>query len=128
MKQQLKAQGLTGSDNAEIDHIELIGPPSSPARANSRGFVLCPGNAYDRSPCGTGTSAKIACLAEDGKLQPGETYCHESVIGSLFEAKYRRSDAGEVIPTIQGTAHVNATAELLLSPHDPFAHGILTNA
>ncbi len=73
------------ADGAEIDHIELFGPPADP-RNHSRNFVLCPGGAYDRSPCGTGTSAKLACLAADGKLRPGEVWRQESILGSVFEA------------------------------------------
>jgi 4-hydroxyproline epimerase len=91
--------------------------------AHSRNFVLCPGKAYDRSPCGTGTSAKIACLAADGKLDPGEIWRQESIIGSLFEGSYRL-DAGAVRPTIRGSAYVNAEATLILDPADPFAVGI----
>ena len=68
----------------EIDHIELFGPPTAPG-ADSKNFVLCPGKAYDRSPCGTGTSAKLACLYADGKLQPGQVWRQESIIGSVFE-------------------------------------------
>ena len=90
-------------DGAEIDHIELFGPPGS-SDADSRNFVLCPGGAYDRSPCGTGTSAKLACLAADGKLRPGERWVQESVIGSRFEARYRPGANGGVIPRISGRA------------------------
>ena len=101
-------QGITGANGAEIDHIELFGPPGDPGN-HSRNFVLCPGGAYDRSPCGTGTSAKIACLAADGKLQPGEIWRQESILGSVFEASYRRQD-GQVLPRITGQAYVTAEA------------------
>jgi len=109
---------------AHIDHIELTGPAADPANSG-RNYVLCPGKAYDRSPCGTGTSAKLACLAADGKLAPGEIWRQESVIGSVFEARYRRGDAeGQVLPTITGRAFVNLDATLVFQAGDPFAWGI----
>ncbi|KQP18160.1 4-hydroxyproline epimerase [Pseudorhodoferax sp. Leaf267] len=117
----LAAQGVTGADGAEIDHIELF---ADDAVADSRNFVLCPGNAYDRSPCGTGTSAKVACLAADGKLQPGQVWRQASVIGSQFEASFEPGEAGQVIPTIRGRAHMSAEATLLIEADDPFAWGI----
>ena len=101
---------------------ELFGPGTKPG-ANSRSFVLCPGKAYDRSPCGTGTSAKLACLAADGKLAPGAEWVQESIVGSLFKAKYRRQ-GDKIVPTITGTAHVTGDTTLLLDPTDPFAWGI----
>lgn len=109
----------------EVDHVELFGAPKN-AVARSRNFVLCPGKAYDRSPCGTGTSAKLACLAADGKLHEGETWMQESVIGSLFKGSFRWVDRakGIVIPTITGNASVNAEATLLLDDSDPFCWGI----
>jgi len=106
----------------EIDHIELFGPPTQRG-AHSRNFVLCPGKAYDRSPCGTGTSAKLACLAADGKLAEGEEWVQESIIGSTFRGTYRR-DGEKIIPTITGTAFVNSEATLLLNENDPFCWGI----
>jgi 4-hydroxyproline epimerase len=109
----------------EVDHVELFGPPQSKG-VHSRNFVLCPGKAYDRSPCGTGTSAKVACLAADGKLAEGETWIQESILGSRFTACFRWQDRaqGIVIPTITGTAHVTAEATLLLDERDPFCWGI----
>ena len=107
----------------EVDHIELFGPPTD-ARADSKSFVLCPGKAYDRSPCGTGTSAKLACLAADGKLAEGEIWRQESIVGSVFEATYRRDVEGRILPSIKGTAFVNGEATLILDPRDPFAEGI----
>jgi len=120
IRQAVNAQGYP-----EIDHIELFGPPQAPG-AHSRNFVLCPGKAYDRSPCGTGTSAKLACLAADGKLREGEPWIQESILGSTFTGRYRRdpSDAARILPTITGTAHVNAEATLLLDDSDPFCWGI----
>ncbi len=110
-------------ERPEVDHIELFGPPSD-VRADSKSFVLCPGKAYDRSPCGTGTSAKLACLAADGKLAEGEIWRQESIVGSVFEATYRRDTEGRILPSIKGTAYVNAEATLILDPRDPFAEGI----
>lgn len=121
LRQALAAQGITASDGSEVDHIELFA--DDPEGADSRNFVLCPGNAYDRSPCGTGTSAKIACLAADGKLAPGETWVQASVIGSRFETSYQLED-GEIIPTLRGRAHMSSEATLLLDPQDPFVWGI----
>lgn len=124
----LIAAGITGAHGALIDHIELFGPPSRPD-LDSRSFVLCPGDAYDRSPCGTGTSAKAACLAADGKLAEGESWLQESVIGSVFEVRYARHAEpveGEpaIVPTITGQAHVMAEGRLCFDARDPFANGI----
>lgn len=106
----------------EVDHVELFGPPRS-SQGNSRNFVLCPGDAYDRSPCGTGTSAKLACLAADGKLAEGEEWVQESILGSVFRGRYLRSAQG-IVPTITGTAYVNGECTLLLDESDPFCWGI----
>ncbi len=122
VRQALNAQGFPA-----VDHVELSGP-SPTAGANSRNFVLCPGGAYDRSPCGTGTSARVACLAADGELAEGALWVQESIIGSTFTGRYRWLDRtkGEVAPVITGTAHVTAEATLLLDPRDPFCWGIGT--
>jgi 4-hydroxyproline epimerase len=117
LKQSLAAQGITGAEGAEIDHIELFGPPKDAAN-DSRSFVLCPGGAYDRSPCGTGTSAKLACLAADGKLAEGQIWRQESIVGSVFQAWYRLR-IGRLIPSIQGTAYITAEATLLVDERDP---------
>ncbi|HJT31934.1 MAG TPA: proline racemase family protein [Pirellulales bacterium] len=122
IRQALRRSGVTGADGQEIDHIELFGPPRY-AAADSRNFVLCPGKAYDRSPCGTGTSAKLACLAADGKLIPGQVWRQESIVGSMFEGSVRIED-GQIIPRICGAAYVNAEATLILDPRDPFCMGI----
>ncbi|WP_436869395.1 4-hydroxyproline epimerase [Acinetobacter courvalinii] len=120
VRQALNAQGITGKDGQEIDHIELF---TSDTEADSKNFVLCPGKAYDRSPCGTGTSAKIACLAADGKLEPGTLWKQASIIGSQFVASYEQ--AGEyVIPTIRGEAYMSAETILFMDENDPFAWGI----
>ena len=118
----LRQQGITGTNNAEIDHIELFGPPLNPNN-QSRNFVLCPGGAYDRSPCGTGTSAKIACLASDGKLQPGEVWRQESILGSVFEASFRLQ-GDLILPRISGKAFITAETTILIDDADPFAWGI----
>jgi 4-hydroxyproline epimerase len=120
IQQALQEQGIRGEDGGLIDHIELF---AEDAEADSRNFVLCPGKAYDRSPCGTGTSAKLACLAADGTLQPGQIWRQASIIGSLFEASYQWQD-GTLIPTIRGRAYISAQASLILQPDDPFAWGI----
>ncbi|WFC60205.1 4-hydroxyproline epimerase [Pseudomonas sp. REST10] len=122
VQQALEDQGIRGEDSGLIDHIELF---ADDAEADSRNFVLCPGKAYDRSPCGTGTSAKLACLAADGKLQPGMTWRQASVIGSQFEGRYETAEGGRIIPTIRGRANVSAEATLLIEDDDPFAWGIV---
>ncbi len=116
-------QAIRGRDGADIDHIELFAPPSDSAKADSRNFVLCPGGEYDRSPCGTGTSAKLACLAADGKLQPGEIWRQESIIGSVFAGRYSPSANG-VTPEITGRAFVTGEGKWVLDEDDPFRYGI----
>jgi len=120
IRQALNAQGFP-----EVDHVELFGPAAAPG-ASARNFVLCPGKAYDRSPCGTGTSAKLACLAAQGKLAEGEPWVQESIVGSRFEASYRWLDraSGKVAPRISGTAFITAEATLVLDERDPFCWGI----
>jgi 4-hydroxyproline epimerase len=122
IRQALTAEGITGAGRGEIDHIELFGPPSV-SGADSKNFVLCPGKAYDRSPCGTGTSAKLACLSVDGKLNEGDVWRQESIIGSIFEGSVRMVD-GRIRPQISGTAYVNAESTLIIDPADPLAMGI----
>jgi 4-hydroxyproline epimerase len=122
IRQALNARGINGTDGGEIDHIELFGPPTRPD-ADSKNFVLCPGRAYDRSPCGTGTSAKLACLVADGKLGDGQVWRQESIIGSLFEGSARVVE-GRIRPRIRGAAYVNAESTLIVDPADPFAMGI----
>ena len=118
----LAKAGVTGADGAEIDHVELTGPPLDPAN-QGRNFVLCPGGEWDRSPCGTGTSAKLACLLADGRLAEGQRWRQESLIGSVFTGWMATAD-GELRPHIQGRAHITAEATLILEPGDPFAFGI----
>jgi 4-hydroxyproline epimerase len=122
IKQALRASGITGDEGKEIDHIELFSPSCIPG-VDSKNFVLCPGNVYDRSPCGTGTSAKLACLYVDGKIQEGQIWRQESIVGSVFEGSIQVRD-GKVYPSIRGRAFVNAEAELVLDPRDPLCMGI----
>ena len=122
IRQALARDKITGANGAEIDHIEVFGPASRP-EVNSRNFVLCPGRAYDRSPCGTGTSAKLACLYADGRLHEGEVWRQESIVGSIFEGCIRVRE-GRVYPFIKGKAHINAEANLVLEEADPFCWGI----
>lgn len=117
----LAAQGITGEDGGKIDHIELFG--SAVGNADSRNFVMCPGGAYDRSPCGTGTSAKVACLFASGKLEEGQVWRQESITGSVFEAKIEVQD-GKLVPWISGRAYINAEATLILNEEDPLCWGI----
>jgi 4-hydroxyproline epimerase len=122
VRQALRANDITGADGAEIDHIELFTAPHDPQN-HGRNFVLCPGKAYDRSPCGTGTSAKMACLAADGKLEPGQQWRQEGILGSVFKGRIER-EGNRVIPHITGTAHVTAETTLIFQPGDPFRTGI----
>ena len=124
-RQALARSGVTGANGAEIDHIELFGPPKS-ADAHSRNFVLCPGNAYDRSPCGTGTSAKLACLYADGKLAEGQLWRQEGILGTVFEGSVVKA-GDRLIPRIRGSAYITAEATLLLDPADPFCDGICSS-
>ncbi len=130
VRQALVRHGITGEAGAEIDHIELLGPAQDAAldpALSGRSFVLCPGGAYDRSPCGTGTSAKLACLAADGVLAPGQKWHQESVIGSVFTGHYLPAAAGDVgiQPFIHGRAHVTLDATVVFDAEDPFAWGLV---
>ncbi len=118
----LRENAITGDQGKEIDHVELYGPSKIPG-VNSKNFVLCPGKAYDRSPCGTGTSAKLACLYADGKLREGESWKQESIVGSVFEGSVRVKE-GKIYPSIRGAAFVNSEADLILNPDDPLCMGI----
>jgi proline racemase len=118
----LVREGVTGAQGAEIDHIEINGPATDD-NADGRNFVLCPGLAYDRSPCGTGSSAKVACLAADGKLAPGEVWRQAGILGSVFELRYQPGPIG-VLPRITGSAYVTAQGQLLIDEADALAWGI----
>lgn len=122
VRQALQTSGITGDDGKEIDHVELFAP-SKIEGVDSKNFVLCPGKAYDRSPCGTGTSAKLACLYAEGKIREGQTWRQESIVGTVFEGSVKVRD-GKVYPSITGAAFVNAEAELIFDPRDPFCMGI----
>jgi 4-hydroxyproline epimerase len=122
-RRALEAAGITGDDGGVIDHVELFGPPSRDD-CDSRNFVLCPGKAYDRSPCGTGTSAKMACLHADGLLPPGSPWRQESIIGSRFVGTIVGVEQGSILPSIRGSTFVTSRATLHLDPRDPFRHGI----
>lgn len=137
IRRSLNAAGITGAGGAEIDHIELFGSPAD-EKNDSRNFVLCPGKAYDRSPCGTGTSAKMSCLAADGLLRPGQTWRQEGILGTTFEGSFEfedgsngrngnsflHPDAQRIIPVITGSAYVTAQSTLIFDPADPFRLGV----
>ena len=122
VRQALNSAGISGDDGQAIDHVELFAPPSDANLADSQNFVLCPGRAYDRSPCGTGTSAKLACLYQDGVLTEGEIWRQQSIIGSIFEGSVR-IDGEKIIPTISGEAFVNMQAQVIIDKDDPFTYG-----
>lgn len=117
IRRALATQGVTGAGGAPIDHVELCGPPKR-ADADSRNFVLCPGDEYDRSPCGTGTSAKMACLFADGKLAEGAPWRQESILGTRFVGRLVQRD-GRLYPTIRGSAYITGEADLLVDRDDP---------
>jgi 4-hydroxyproline epimerase len=117
-------QAVNATVPEPVDHIELFSAPVD-ASNHSRNFVLCPGKAYDRSPCGTGTSAKLACLYADGKLKPGQVWRQESITGSVFDGRIELTgEPGIVIPSVTGTAYVTAEATLLVDAGDPLKDGI----
>ncbi len=125
----LEAAGISGADGGKIDHVELFGPPADPREADSRNFVLCPGGEYDRSPCGTGTSAKLACLHAAGKLGPGQVWRQASILDTVFDGRVEAlpddgSGLPKVRPVVTGRAWVNGEAELLFDAGDPFRFGI----
>jgi 4-hydroxyproline epimerase len=122
VRDELRRGGVTGAEGKEIDHIELSFSSSVPG-ADSQNFVLCPGKAYDRSPCGTGTSAKLACLAAAGKLAPGQLWRQAGILGTMFEGSYQLCE-GKLVPSITGSAFITAESRLILSPGDPFLAGI----
>jgi 4-hydroxyproline epimerase len=122
IRKALRLGGVTGAGGAEIDHIELSCGPHT-AEEDSRNFVLCPGKAYDRSPCGTGTSAKLACLAAEGMLAPGQVWRQAGILGTVFEGSYQLRE-GQIIPSITGRAFITAESRLIIDPGDPFSKGI----
>lgn len=122
IRRALNKEGITGENGSEVDHIELFGPPKAPG-ADSKNFVLCPGGAYDRSPCGTGTSAKIACLMASGKLRPGQKWHQESIVGSIFVG-WGEPLGDRILPSIQGKAYITGETTLFFEKEDPFRLGI----
>ena len=125
VSQALQDQQITGADGGLIDHIESFNPPAHGIEADSQNFVLCPGKAYDRSPCGTGTSAKLACLAASGKLAEGDTWHQASIIGTIFTGRYTKvPDSEKITPIITGSAHITGEATFILNPNDPFQFGV----
>ena len=124
VRRSLAEQGITGDHGMVIDHIEVFGAPSDPSLADSRNFVLCPGNAYDRSPCGTGTSAKLACLHAAAKLQPGQVWRQAGILDTVFEATYDALRDGKITPRVAGHGWVNGAGTYWFNPADPFRHGI----
>jgi 4-hydroxyproline epimerase len=124
VREALEAQGITGADGMEIDHIESFGLPTDAAHSDSRNFVLCPGKAYDRSPCGTGTSAKLASLYAAGKLAPGEIWRQAGILDTVFSGCVEVLPDGKVLPHVSGRAWVTGESDYLFDPADPFRHGI----
>jgi 4-hydroxyproline epimerase len=132
IRSALTESGITGEEGALIDHVELFSAPVDPSNS-SRNFVLCPGASFDRSPCGTGTSAKMACLYADGKLQPEQSWRQEGILGTVFVGSVEADANGDgsqdpqvkaVLPTIRGRAWITAESTLLFDPTDPFQEGI----
>ncbi len=120
----LLEQGITGEDGGEIDHIEVFGPAADD-HSDSRNFVMCPGGEFDRSPCGTGTSAKLASLYDSGKLAAGDTWRQSSIINTIFTGEVTPTgEANQVIPTVTGSAWINGETTVIINPDDPFAFGI----
>ncbi len=118
----LRDQGITGENGGEIDHVELFAPPQS-KEVDSTNFVMCPGGAYDRSPCGTGTSAKLACLYAAGKLKPGQVWRQGGILGSHFEGSFE-VEGDTILPSITGEAFITAESTFILDPRDPLREGI----
>lgn len=125
IRNALRTQGIVGEGNAEIDHVEIFGPPARPD-ADAKNFVLCPDGAYDRSPCGTGTSAKMAVLAARGRLEAGRLWRQESIIGSLFTGRIEAAGERGVIPFIRGYAYLTSETTLRFDPKDPYRYGIVS--
>jgi 4-hydroxyproline epimerase len=124
VRRALEAAGVKGDDGACVDHVEVFSPPFEGEEADSRNFVLCPGKAYDRSPCGTGTSGKLACLHADGKLRAGEVWRQAGILGSVFECTFTEVPDGSILPRVSGRAWVNGETICHFHPDDPFRHGI----
>ncbi len=126
VRRVLDSSGIRSAEGDLIDHVEVFAEPQEGVVADSQNFVLCPGGAYDRSPCGTGTSGKLACLAADGDLAVGEIFRQAGIVGTVFEGSYRRIDAERITPIVTGKAWITAESEIIMEPDDPFRHGIGT--
>lgn len=126
VRRELDASGVRSAEGDFIDHVEVFAEPAEGVEADSQNFVMCPGGAYDRSPCGTGTSGKLACLAADGDLAEGELFRQAGILGTVFKGKYRRIDAERIVPIVTGKAWITAESEIVLDPEDPFRFGIGT--
>jgi 4-hydroxyproline epimerase len=124
VRKALQLAGIT-ADGMEIDHVEVFGPPGDASKADSRNFVLCPGNAYDRSPCGTGTSAKLACLHASGKIMPGQRWRQAGILDTVFTGALEELPDGKILPRVSGRAWVNGKSTYYFDPSDPFLHGLL---
>ena len=124
VRRALAAGNITAENGAEIDHIEISGPPGDPATADCRNFLLCPGKAYDRSPCGTGTSAQLASLHADGKLKAGETWRQAGILDTVFHGVFAELPDGKIQPRVSGRAWVTGESTYHFDPTDPFRHGI----
>jgi 4-hydroxyproline epimerase len=122
IRRSLEAAGITGDAGEPIDHIVLMGQALDPANS-ARNFVLCPDGAFDRSPCGTATSALVGCLYEDGHLDEGAAWRQESILGGLYESSIRRQ-GGVLIPTVRGRAWITAEATLHFAEDDPYRTGL----
>lgn len=128
VRRVLDSSGIRSKEGDLIDHVEIFADPEEGVVADSQNFVLCPGGAYDRSPCGTGTSGKLACLAADGKLAEGEILRQAGIVGTVFEGSYRRIDADRIAPIVTGRAWITAESDIIIEPDDPFGFGIGTES
>lgn len=124
IRRHLNEAGITGEAGGEIDHIELFGPPSNPEKSDSKNFVLCPGKVYDRSPCGTGTSAKLACLFASSELKENQLWRQAGILDTVFEGYFEMAQEGGILPHVSGSAFITAEAILIIDPSAPFAFGI----
>jgi len=124
VEQALASSGITGEDGMPIDHVEVFGPPAD-NHSDSRNFVLCSGGEYDRSPCGTGTSAKLACLYADGKFSPGKIWRQAGILNTVFSGTITTSpESHNIIPTMTGSAWINGETTIIINSKDPFSKGI----
>lgn len=123
IREATNAQNVGGEQGQLIDHVVFQDQSPKPG-VHSRNFVLCPDDNYDRSPCGTGSSARLACLAAQNRLLPGEEITQESVIGSPYRLSYQPGKQGGIVPSIIGQAYIMAESRLLFDAEDPYRLGI----